>query len=305
VTGADGSRDDRPASPGSDGGAGQPGHTLVAGGGEAGAAPVTRYQLVLHGILGTRANWRGLARRAMARAPGWGAVLADLREHGDSRGRPPPHTVPAAAGDLLALEAAPPPGAALVGALGHSFGGKVALAWAQAAAEAGRRVGPVILVDSPPGPRPGGEGSEMVLRVVRALEGIGPRFPDRAAFTEALAQAGQGALAPWLAMNLAPDPAGGVRFGPDLDVVRALLDDYFQRDLWPFLEAMPDAMQVTFVVGQDSTVFRGDELDRARSLAGAQPDRVALHEVPKAGHWVHTDQPETMVDVWVRALNAA
>lgn len=48
------------------------------------SADPDRYMLFLHGILGTRANWRGIARRFVDARPGWGAVLVDLREHGES-----------------------------------------------------------------------------------------------------------------------------------------------------------------------------------------------------------------------------
>jgi len=267
-----------------------------------GATP-ERYVLVLHGILGTRANWRGLARRAVARVPAWGAVLADLREHGEALGRPPPHTVARAADDLRDLDDAVPAGARILGALGHSFGGKVAAAWARQEIAAGRPVERLILVDSTPGPRPDGAGSEMVLRVVRALEGIGPRFRDPAAFVEALATAGQAPLASWLAMNLVREDDGTVRFGPDLDAIRALIDDYFRDDLWPFLESLPDGLGITFVAGAESSVFRGDERARAEALARRAPDRVAVHVVPDAGHWVHTEAPEEMVRHWQNALD--
>ena len=83
--------------------------------------------LFLHGILGTRANWRGIARRFVEARPEWGAVLVDLREHGDSLGLPAPHSLHAAAEDVAELErslAVP-----VEGALGHSFGGKVVLEW--------------------------------------------------------------------------------------------------------------------------------------------------------------------------------
>ena len=86
-----------------------------------------RTMLFLHGILGTRANWRGIARRFVEGRPGWGAVIVDLREHGDSLGEPAPHTLAAAANDVCELEQhlELPVG----GALGHSFGGKVVLEW--------------------------------------------------------------------------------------------------------------------------------------------------------------------------------
>ena len=82
--------------------------------------------LFLHGILGSGANWRTIARKLVAARPEWGAVLVDLRKHGRSQGAPPPHTVDAAADDLVRLAA--DLGLPVAGVIGHSFGGKVTLA---------------------------------------------------------------------------------------------------------------------------------------------------------------------------------
>src|SRR5690606_41911913 len=49
-----------------------------------GARENPRWMLFLHGILGRRSNWRSFSRRWVAARPGWGAVLVDLRGHGDS-----------------------------------------------------------------------------------------------------------------------------------------------------------------------------------------------------------------------------
>ncbi|QQR89912.1 MAG: hypothetical protein IPJ88_17365 [Myxococcales bacterium] len=63
-----------------------------------------RWMLFIHGILGRRANWRGIAKRFVQQRPDWGALLVDLRMHGDSVAFEPPHTLEAAAEDLVALE---------------------------------------------------------------------------------------------------------------------------------------------------------------------------------------------------------
>ncbi len=40
----------------------------------------------LHGILGSGANWRTFAKQIVTAKPEWGALLVDLRLHGESRG---------------------------------------------------------------------------------------------------------------------------------------------------------------------------------------------------------------------------
>lgn len=64
----------------------------------------SRWMFFLHGILGSGANWRTFAKQIVTARPEWGAVLVDLRLHGESQsGFAKPHTIAAAADDVLAL----------------------------------------------------------------------------------------------------------------------------------------------------------------------------------------------------------
>jgi pimeloyl-ACP methyl ester carboxylesterase len=98
----------------------------------------------------------------------------------------------------------------------------------------------------------------------------------------------------------AGDAAGALRLRLDLADVRALLGDYFARDLWPAVEdpAMPGEL-IAVVGGASRTV---PEADRAR-LAAAP--RAALHVVPDAGHWLHIDAPAAVVDLLAAGLPPA
>ena len=49
--------------------------------------------MFLHGILGRGSNWQTFAKRVCKARPEHGAVLPDLRMHGDSQALPPPHTL--------------------------------------------------------------------------------------------------------------------------------------------------------------------------------------------------------------------
>src|SRR5262249_21814736 len=99
-------------------------HTVVT----APATTPTQWMLVLHGIFGTGSNLRTFAKRLAEASPDWGFVLVDLRMHGASHGAPPPHTVHAAALDLLDLERQLGD-RAVAAVMGHSLGGRVALAY--------------------------------------------------------------------------------------------------------------------------------------------------------------------------------
>jgi esterase len=265
-------------------------HATVA---EPGAKP-TRACLVLHGILGSKTNWRTLARRFAAALPGWAFVLVDLREHGASQGEAPPHTLLAAAADLRALAASLP--LPVRGVIGHSFGAKVALAYAADAPELTR----LVVVDANPGARPDRRGSEASLRALDTLEAIGPTWASREAFLAAVTAAGHDrALAAWLAMNL-EHAERGFRLRVDLAAIRSLLDGYFEADLWSVVEAAPATRRTTFILGGDSGLM--DPPERERLDAVAARGGCAVVVIPGAGHWVHVDAPDATSDAVIAAL---
>jgi len=257
--------------------------------------PATRSFLFLHGILGSGSNLRSLARRVIARDPSWQAVLVDLRGHGRSPLPPPPHTLEACADDVAALAASL--GAPARAILGHSFGGKVAMALGGRGDAVGSGLEHVVVVDSLPGARPGGRGSESVLAVLDALDGLPRSFETREAFVDALVSAGLSKdIAAWLAMSLRKSDGAHV-LGLDLDAIRALLDDYFAAELWPSIDrasAPPSGPRWHLVIGDRSPVF--SEEDRAHARRLSAEGRATLDVLP-AGHWVHVDDPEGLLRV--------
>lgn len=248
--------------------------------------------LFLHGILGTRANWRGIARRVVEARESWGAILVDLREHGDSLGVMPPHTLAAAAADVAELE--PALDLPIAGAIGHSFGGKVVLEWLR-----GRAGVPTEawVVDASPSPNAAARESSATAVVLDVLSGLPNRWASREAFVQAVTEAGQPEpIAQWLAMNLRRTDDGARLFGPDLAAIGDLIEDYAATDRWDVVEALPEGATLDFVVGGRSSVFSTS--DRARLAEVARRDsRVAVHVIEEAGHWVHVDTPDALVSL--------
>jgi esterase len=261
------------------------------------SAEPERYMLFLHGILGTRANWRGIARRFVEARPDWGAILIDLREHGDSLGLSPPHTLAAAASDIAGLEQSL--GLPVQGALGHSFGGKVVLQWLRG--RAGRPT-EAWVIDASPSSSAVDRDSTATAAVLEILSGLPREWPSREAFVSAVTHAGQPpGIAQWLAMNLRRTDDGGRSFGPDLRIIRELVEDYARTDLWTSLESLPEPATLDIVIGGRSTAF--SEADRARiDEIAAQNPRVSAHIVHDAGHWVHVDAPDALVALLTSAL---
>jgi esterase len=267
-----------------------PSHALVSA---PGAEP-TRWMLVLHGILGSGGNFRSFARRLVSAAPDWGFVLVDLRMHGQSQGAPPPHTIEAAADDLLRLGAAL--ARPIAGVMGHSFGGKVALAYT---ARVPRELDQTWVLDASPGTRR--DRASATEAVARLLREVPQPLPSRERFLEFVTAHGQSRMiAEWLAMNVrhAPD---GFRLRVDLDAVEALLDAYFTIDLWPVLERAEGARAFHVVVADGSDAFDGAERVRLAAISAREP-RVHTHVVRGAGHWVHVDAPDALFELVRAAL---
>lgn len=248
----------------------------------------------LHGILGSGANLRAHAKRLVAEFPWWMAVLVDLRGHGNSRAQGGEDTVSQAARDVLETTAALP--VPLRAAVGHSFGGKVALELARIAPA----LSTVVTLDSAPGLRVDFRGSEAIAQVLNALGAIAGPWASRGAFVRALVAQGLAEpLGQWLAMNLRWT-SEGFEFALDLKRISRLLDDYFALDCWPVLEATSTAgLRAThfhLVIADGSSVYAPEDRLRAQQLAAASQGAMTVEVLPGA-HWIHAENPEAVAGV--------
>ncbi len=258
-----------------------------------GDSPPERFVVFLHGILGSGANWAGFARRLVEARPDLGALLVDLRLHGRSASGSPPHTVHAAALDVvhaLAEEGIDP-----IAVSGHSFGSKVAFLVAEELATPPETI---WLLDADPGVRPAGAGRSLVLRVIAALRELPRRFESREAFTEQLVARGfAGSLAGWLGKNLVR-VSDELHLEIDLDAIEEILEDFHSVDLWPRLEAGHPPVHA--VVGGRSDVLSAGARERLEHAS--QAEILTLHELPTAGHWVHIDAPKGLLEAFLTVL---
>jgi pimeloyl-ACP methyl ester carboxylesterase len=255
-----------------------------------GATP-SRWLLMTHGIFGSGANWRGIARKIHEARPDWGVILVDLRGHGRSDHGEPPHTLAACADDVRALTAELPSVDALAG---HSFGGKVVLA-----ARALVAVRQTWVLDASPSARPdlASDPANSVARALAMLERLPATWARRDDFVAAVVADGHALpFAQWLAMNVVPNASGRAAMRLDLAQMRALLADYYAQDLWAALED-PSRGEVELVLADRASAV--GPADRARLQAA--PPHVHVERVD-AGHWLHIDAPAAVVELFARKL---
>lgn len=242
---------------------------------EAGDGPPV---LVLHGLFGSRSNWRGIARE-LARTHR--VILPDLRNHGAS---PWDDTMdyPSMAADLTrlmdSLDVAGPT------VIGHSMGGKAAMAVALAAPG---RVGRLIVVDVAPVRYP-----DRMSAFVEAMRSIDPALtPDRAAVQRRLAATvPEPAVVPFLMQNLVSRD-GALAWRLNLAAI---------GDSLGAISGFPDELRDRRYDGP-VRVIAGGRSGYVRRPDGAefQPmfPRVRVDVVAEAGHWVHADAPQSLLAI--------
>lgn len=272
------------------------------------ASEARQTALVLHGALGSGQNFRSFAKQLSRSLPHVQFVLVDLRNHGDSVPAPPPHTLGACALDLLSLcshlknEGRP----TVTTVIGHSFGGKVALELlrqVQTQPSPQIDIRHVCVLDSNPGPQAVTEDNE-VLRVLSAVESIPMPVAKRADVVASVTARGlSSGLAWWMTTNLRASGTA-YRWAFDTQAIRLLLGDYFSIDLWPLLErhvVTPTSPGcITLIVAEHSD--RVDPSMRARANKLEVPGRLQVRVLADAGHWLHVDNPQGLLELLVQTL---
>ncbi len=245
-----------------------------------------RSTVLLHGFLGSGKNLRTLATRWLARDPSRRFLLPDLRGHGDSPPLDPTTDLDAMGADvLIAAQAAG--FSAPLHLVGHSLGGRVALAAARRDPE---QITRVTLLDIGPGPV--GRASDETRRVMDLLLAAPAQAADRRDMKTFLMGHGlSSALSDWLLMNFV---ASGDGYGWQIDrqALSELQNRFVADDLWDVIRA--GRTGVNCIRGGRSPYVSDDEVEGLRA-AGC-----AVHTID-AGHYVHVEALDSLLDLLMGA----
>jgi pimeloyl-ACP methyl ester carboxylesterase len=247
----------------------------------------TRALLMLHGIYGRGRNWQAIARGVTAARPEYACWLVDLPYHGDSGPGRHGDSVAGLAADLVDWMHATPVRPDVV--LGHSYGGKVALALSDALAAEPLQI---WVIDSTPEAKPPSGSAWSMLQVIR---GLPPRFATREAAVAALASGGFSvAVAQWMSTNLSRD-GDSFAWRLDFDVMETLLRDFFRTDLWPRIESPAPAHDVHLLKASESNAISQAAMRRLQAAP------VHVHQ-RAGGHWIHAESPAVVTELLLAHL---
>ena len=240
--------------------------------------------LVMHGLLGSQRNWQAHGK-ALAR--GRTVHLLDLRNHGASPWSEE-MTYPAMAADVLAF--AEKRGIERFHLLGHSMGGKVAIATALTEPE---RVTSVIVADIAPVPY-----AHDFEELIGALQRLDLAAVDRRAEADAAlaSQFENAGVRQFLLQNLDFDGQGRAFWKPNL----AVLDSEIARITgWPdtYADATYEGPVLAIHGGASPYVDAAGEAAFRRLMPA-----VAFETLDGAGHWLHAEQPRPFLEAVERFL---
>jgi pimeloyl-ACP methyl ester carboxylesterase len=245
---------------------------------------------MLHGIYGRGRNWRTIANAVVNARAEYLCWLVDLPHHGDSGPGTHGDTVTGLADDVSVWMTAK--AIAPTAILGHSYGGKVALALADRMRD---RPLQVWVIDSTPETKPPSGSAWQMLHAIRELP---PAFPTREAGVDALVQRGfDVGVAQWMSTNLARVDQE-FRWRLDFDAMERLLHDFFRTDLWHVVERPAAGHQIHFLKASQSSAISDAAVERIAAASGTQ---VHLHH-RTGGHWIHAESPEIVTALLLEHL---
>lgn len=248
--------------------------------------------IFLHGIMGNKKNLEHFVKKLMAQLPEKSALIFDLRNHGDSSKHSSPFTVEACAEDLaIAIQKL---GLKPTAAIGHSFGGKVALILAEKLGYLEQ----VWLLDCPPG-----KIEKKPTKHFNAFDILDKllliRFPVKTRndlVAELLVHEVSREVALWMTTNLRQQEDGFyLNFYPE--DLKKMLDDFIGIDLWPLVKSVSVGTQAHLVAAEHGGRISEHDQSEWIRLTGSRN----FHLLKSSGHLVHIDNPGDLIEILKKA----
>jgi pimeloyl-ACP methyl ester carboxylesterase len=244
------------------------------------------------------------AKKLTERLPHLTALSLDIRGHGSSASHPAPHTFQSCTQDVI--ETLQPLGLvderSPVAICGHSLGGRIALQYSHDLQQSSfniRSPKQTWILDSVPGtPDPS------VHSVIKAISSIPLPVTSKTDLSKTLKEEYNfnKTIAMWMASNLKPAD-GGFEWVFDLDIANELLSNFAKQNFHEMIEVVAKEQDVHLVTGGKNREWTDSVVDALRSIPRQPADRFQMHKLEEAGHWVHTDDLEGLLDLMVGALD--
>ena len=240
--------------------------------------------ILLHGLLGSSANWHGISRRLASEHH---LIVPDLRNHGRS-----PHGdgvgYPTMADDLLELMDEHGLESTLL--VGHSMGGKVAM-WL--ALEQPERVGRLVVVDIAPVPYP--DRFSVIYNALNAIDL--PTLEGRGEAETTLAHTlPDSGLRQYLLQNLTLKN-GKWQWRINLKALHTGMADIVD---FPLLSPQRQYLGETlFIYGSKSDYIKPEYQKPIHQLF----PYARLRNIPGAGHWLFSEKPDEFYAALISFLN--
>jgi len=274
----------------------------------------------LHGLLGNAKNLRSPAKKLTQQLSNYNALLLDIRGHGNSTSDSlyfeQPHTFTSCVEDIkdtlkpLGLTGTNSPTVIC----GHSLGGRIALQYSHTLCttdntqqiEAPRQT---WILDSVPG-----KADPSVHGVLNAISSLPTPIPSKTWLIDTLVKEHKmnKAIAQWIATNLRDNGDDALEWIFNLHIANELVQNFSEQDFTKMIHDVThpssndDDMKkkkstVQLVMAGRNKSWSEEIIKELESIPSFR-DRLHLHTLDKAGHWVHVDDPEGLLKVMVEGL---
>jgi pimeloyl-ACP methyl ester carboxylesterase len=264
----------------------------------------------LHGILGSKRNWRTPCNVWVKHHPNFESYSIDHRGHGDSKYADvlPPHNITGCANDLEELFSTilskqdniyeTPTPTILVA---HSFGGKIALRYLEERNRLGLPLPKHLwIIDSLPGLYDLNKDDVIVSKVFDLLYNKLPqRFESKEWMLKRLLDFGiEKGISQWLVTNVIAD-GDECTWNLNLPIIKSAFQDFCETDMWNFLEGYNGDCKIHFLRAGKNKAWTDVVLNKFSEIIkhhdSSYNSNIKLHTMSHVGHWVHSEDLPALV----------